>query len=232
MLLVISTVCQWKLISRLNALHLWGNYQLSGSCYTDHNNPCHNPRRAGEKMGNISRGVLKFLMTTHGKKISSSIRWMRLLGEKSSRQWQIEIYERWRTPMKRGNTVLLITFEMVAVAYVRAGLTVQRWVDVGSQAEGSFPFTVEGLDLDLELGQRSEGGIFMDVVLGLGFGQRHFPPLQLARLLEGHNVAKVGPIVILWLHRLWTEKQTVRYPRSPAFPTSGLRVTWVCWSLS
>lgn len=36
---VISTVCQWKLITRLNALHPWENYQLSGSCYIDHDNP-------------------------------------------------------------------------------------------------------------------------------------------------------------------------------------------------
>lgn len=48
----------------------------------------------------------------------------------------------------------------------------------------------------------------MDVVFGLGFGQRDFSPFQLARLLKGHNVAKVWSVVVLGLHRLWTEKHS------------------------
>lgn len=48
----------------------------------------------------------------------------------------------------------------------------------------------------------------MDVVLGLRLGQRHFAPLQLASQLEGHDVAKVGPVVVLWLHGLWRDQQS------------------------
>lgn len=42
----------------LNALHLWVSYQLSGSCYVDHNNPpTRKPRREGGTMGSLSRGI-------------------------------------------------------------------------------------------------------------------------------------------------------------------------------
>lgn len=42
----------------------------------------------------------------------------------------------------------------------------------------------------------------MDVAIGLGVGHRHLHPLVVALLFEGHNVAKVGPVVVLWLYRL------------------------------
>lgn len=60
---VISAVCQWKLITRLNALHPWENYQLSGSCYIDHDNPpaegtrMEQERKRERKMGSLSRGI-------------------------------------------------------------------------------------------------------------------------------------------------------------------------------
>lgn len=61
---VISTVCQWKLITRLNASHPWANYQLSGSCYIDHDNPPARKERAGGRWVHF-QGVLKFLTTIH-----------------------------------------------------------------------------------------------------------------------------------------------------------------------
>lgn len=46
----------------------------------------------------------------------------------------------------------------------------------------------------------------MDVAFSLGVGYRHLPPLVIVLWFKGHDVAKVGPIVVLWLYRLWTEK--------------------------
>lgn len=85
-------------------------------------------------------------------------------------------------------------------------LTVQRRVNDGCQAEGPLSFAVEGLDFDLELRQRRERGVLVDVVFSLGVGYRHLPPLVSALWLKGHDVAKVGPVVVLWLYRLRTEK--------------------------
>lgn len=85
-------------------------------------------------------------------------------------------------------------------------LTVQRRVNDGCQAEGPLSFAVERLDFDLELRQRRERGVFVDVVFSLGVGYRHLPPLVFALRFKGHNVAKVGPIVVLWLYGLWTGK--------------------------
>lgn len=85
--------------------------------------------------------------------------------------------------------------------------TVQRGVNDGCQAEGPLSFAVERLDFDLELRQRRERGVLVDVVFSLGVGYRHLPPLVVALWFKGHDVAKVGPIVVLWLYRLWTEKQ-------------------------
>lgn len=88
-LLVISTVCQWKLITRLNALHPWANYQLSGSCYIDHDNP---PAKKEGARGRwvYFQGVLKFLTTIHEILL---IKWV--LVEISSWHWQTEIAGCW-----------------------------------------------------------------------------------------------------------------------------------------
>lgn len=61
---VISTVCQWKLITRLNALHPWANYQLSGSRYIDHDNPPQGKKSERGRWVHF-QGVLKFLTTIH-----------------------------------------------------------------------------------------------------------------------------------------------------------------------
>ena len=70
--IVILIVCQWKLICRLNALHPWVNYHLSGSRYVDHDNPTaeglrrQGEGRRGERRGEWGagctfKGELKFL---------------------------------------------------------------------------------------------------------------------------------------------------------------------------
>lgn len=45
----------------------------------------------------------------------------------------------------------------------------------------------------------------MDVAPGQGVGYHHLPPLLVVIRPESHNVAKVGPVVVLRLHGLWTE---------------------------
>lgn len=62
----ISTVCQWKLISGLNALHPWANYQLSGSCYIDHDNP---PAEGKERRERGSEGEREGRTGSHSKGI-------------------------------------------------------------------------------------------------------------------------------------------------------------------
>lgn len=81
-------------------------------------------------------------------------------------------------------------------------LTILRRINDGCKAEGSLSFTVERFDFHLKLRRRRDGGVFVDVAIGLGVGHRHLHPLVVALLFEGHNVAKVGPVVVLWLYRL------------------------------
>lgn len=45
----------------------------------------------------------------------------------------------------------------------------------------------------------------MDVAPGLGVGYHHLPPLLVVIWPESHDVAKVGPVVVLRLHGLVTE---------------------------
>lgn len=45
----------------------------------------------------------------------------------------------------------------------------------------------------------------MDVALGLGVSYCHLHPLVFGLWFKGHNVAEIGPVVVLWLYRLMTE---------------------------
>lgn len=88
---------------------------------------------------------------------------------------------------------------------MRAALTILRRVDDGRQAEGPLPSTVEGFDFHLELGEGWKSQVFVDVAPGLGVGYHHLPPLLVVIRPESHDVAKVGPVVVLRLHGLVTE---------------------------
>lgn len=45
----------------------------------------------------------------------------------------------------------------------------------------------------------------MDVAAGPGVGDHHLPPLLIVIRSESHDVAKVGPVVVLRLNGLLTE---------------------------
>lgn len=45
----------------------------------------------------------------------------------------------------------------------------------------------------------------MDIALGLGVSYCHLQPLGSPLWFKGHDVAKIIPIVVLWLYRLMTK---------------------------
>lgn len=105
---------------------------------------------------------------------------------------------------------------------MRAALTVLRWIDDGCKTEGSLPFTVERFDFNLKLGQWWKIQVFVDVAPGQGVGHHHLPPLLIFIRSESHDVAKVGPVVVLRLHGLLTaawkndnNKWSERWTRAP-----------------
>jgi len=53
----------------------------------------------------------------------------------------------------------------------------------------------------------------VDEALGLGVGYHHPHPLGSIVWFEGHDVAKVRPVVVLWLHRLGTDTSNMALMR-------------------
>lgn len=143
----------------------------------------------------------------------------------SSWHWQTEIAECWHTEEfliilcdteKTGpgwhatsfwnhfGTFSLFTLQCWEL-WISSVLTILCRINDGCYAEGSLSFAVERFDFDLKLCRWRESGVLVDVALGLGVGHRHLPPLVIVLRFKGHDVAKVRPVVVLWLHRLMTE---------------------------
>lgn len=49
----------------------------------------------------------------------------------------------------------------------------------------------------------------MDVAVGLWVSYYHSSPLVIILRSEGHNVAKIWPVVVLWLYRLMAKKKNI-----------------------
>lgn len=85
-------------------------------------------------------------------------------------------------------------------------LTILCRVNDGCKAVGSFSLAVKGFHFDFKLRQRSNVGVFVDIMFGLGISYCYPFPLQLTMGFKGNDVTKICPKVVLRLHWLKTKE--------------------------
>lgn len=174
--------------------------------------------RARGEMSTLSRGIKippNYTWKTCNKWVQ--LHWKNLVAI-SSWQWQTEIAGCWHieeviilcNTEETGQGWSVTSFwDHIAIFYfplwISSVLTILCRINDSCQAEGSLSLSVERFDFDLKLCRWRQGGVFVDIVPGLGVSYCHLPPFVLIMRFKGHNVAKVRPIVVLWLYRLLTE---------------------------